>query len=472
MSARLSLSLSLLLALAACGPAPLSSPAGSPAPGSSPTPIPSALPSPTPSATPTPQPTPTATPTPQPTPSATPTPQPTPTATPTPVPTASSTPIATLRVRVFDDLGEIRPNATVQISSQDPNLALEETLREEAGSFRRETLPANRVFRVTATEGGMTSRSQTISLTPGEDRLLEFKDDFAISDKPEVVAIEPGYGRVWDPYATIRITFSESMDQDSVENSIAIQAASDNSYFKAGNLAVPYAESFISNPDTIVFDIGQFIPHWENSNRVLVLEPRISLPATTRNDFRLVFNHQPSPGQGGAIRDRGGVAARTPQPKQTVIDEQDREVTVQDGPVHIQGEHEPYIPFSVGSGFKATLGVAAVSGNASNPGGDYLRIYFNEPLFLSLPSGLNLPPDNTETGALSPNSYQITCDGTPLLMPPSAQVAYLGSDAVELRVVPSESLFEVGASCRVNISGIITPTGERIEPISRSFRPL
>lgn len=404
-------------------------------------------------------------------PSATPTPEPTPLPSATPQVSPTPVPAASLRVRVFDEGGNLRSSAIVRITSLDPELVLDERLSEEAGFFQRSGLPAYRSLRITASEGGMTTRSQIVSLAPGEDRLLEFKDTWALSNQPEVIAIEPGYSRVWDPYATIRITFSEPMDKTSVEDSIAIQAASAGSYFLAGNMPVPYSPSLISNPETVVFDVGQFIPRWQNGDQILELQPRIALPATTGSDFRLVFNHQPSPGQGGGIRDRSGVAARVPQPRQTAFDAEGRPVTVQDGPVYIQGEHEPYIPFSVGTGFKATLGVASVSANASNPGGDSLRVYFKEPLFLTLPSGLNLPPDEV-AGALNPASYQLSCNGVPVVMPPSAHVQYLSDTAIELKVIPSESLFSAEDSCRVTVSGIVTPTGERISATTHSFRPL
>ena len=153
-------------------------------------------------------------------------------------------------MRVFDDKGEIRTGTSVQVSSTNPDFSFNETLSAEAGTFRQ-SLPPNRIFKVTASEGGMTTRSQNISLSPGENKLLEFRDKNAISDKPEIIAIEPGYSKAWDPYASIRITFSESMDQDAVENALAIQSTDSDATFLAGNLPVPYSESFMSSPETV-----------------------------------------------------------------------------------------------------------------------------------------------------------------------------------------------------------------------------
>jgi hypothetical protein len=445
------LSLSLFL-FVACGP----SPTVSPTPSATPSPVPSATPQP--SLTPpssSAQPTPVPSPTPSAVASATPTPLPTLTPLPSPSLTPTPTQAATLRVKVYDDTGALRTAAQVRVRSNSPDVVYDKVMPLVSSEFKLEDIPLGVILEVSATDSGFTTRTTYVSLNAGNNRLLEFKGArLELSNRPEVVAISPA-NRPLNPYEPLRITFSEGMNEDSVVNSFAIQAEDQSSAFLAGG-AVPYSSSFFANPDTVVYDSGQFNITWDDA-RTAVFTPKISWPATTGRNFRIVFNYQVTPGVGGVIRDRSGTEARTPLIEQLNEDEDGNEIRTSDGPVFLKNINEPYIPITIEGGFRSSGSIRNVTLNALS---NSLRARFTEPLYITLPNGQNLPADEGSSGALNINAYRLTCNGIQVAMPPSALVSYLGDDEVELRALSTEPLFSSGDQCVISIDGIRGVTGQ------------
>lgn len=441
------LSVSLFL-LVACGPAPTTSPQ----PSTTPSVYPSAQPTPSPILSPSP--TPTASNTPMPTPVPTPSVLPTLSPEPTPTPSAVTQP-ATLRVKVYDDEGRLRTSARVNVRSNSPDLVYDEVMPLVSSEFKLENLPLGNILEISATEAGFTTRKTYISLNAGNNRLLEFKGArLELSNRPEVVAISPT-GRPLNPYEPLKIMFSEGMNEESFKNSFAIQAEDQGGSFLVGG-PLPYSPSFFGNPDTVVYDSGQFNINWDDS-RTVVLTPKISWPATTTRNFRIIFNYQPVPGLGGALRDRSGVEARVPMTEQTNEDEDGKEIKVSDGPVFLKNINEPYLSITIDGSFRSSGNVRNIVLNALN---NSMRVRFTEPLYITLPSGQNLPADDGGSGALSLNAYSLSCNAVPVVLPPSTQITYLDDDEVELKALPSEPLFHSGDQCTVSIDGVRGITGQ------------
>lgn len=454
-----------LFLLGACGPAPITS--SSPQPTASPT----AQPSVRPTVQPTPMPSLTPTPVPSinPTPTPTATPVPLPTLTPAPTPTPAPT-TATLQAQVYDDEGRLRTNATVRVISNSPTIAYEKTMTLVSGRFELTDVPVNVSLEVQASDAGFTTRKQFVSLNPGQTRNLQFKGAlFELSNSPEVIAVQPS-GRPILATEPLKITFSENMDRRSVEEAFAIQAEDQNTAFLVDGTPIIYTESYFGDPTNVVFEAGQFNLTWDDG-RTFVITPKISWPATTRSNFRVIFTYQPSPGVGGVIRDAGGTAARTPLDIQVNEDEDGNRIETSDGPFFLNNRNEPFLPITLDSNFSSAAGtVRSVSLNGNNPSGDSIRVRFSQPLALQLPNGSNLPADEN-AGALNASNYRLDC-GSGVVDMSIAQARYVASDEVEVRVSPTDELFSSGDSCSVNISGVTGVTGQNFRSYNATIRVL
>jgi hypothetical protein len=447
-----------LLLLGACGPAPVSPPQPSVSPTASqpsvaPTIQPTVLPIPTPSATPLPNPS--ATPTPI-------TPIPLPTLTPAPTPTPALT-TASLQVQVYDDDGRLRTNGNVRVISNSPTVAYEKAMPLVSGRFELTDVPVNVPLEVVASDAGFTTRRQFVSLNPGQTRNLLFKGALLeLSNRPEVIAVQPS-GRPIRATEPLKITFSENMDRRSVEEAFAIQSEDSSTTFLVDGSSVPYTQSYFGDRNNIVFDAGQFNLTWDDG-RTFVITPKISWPATTRSNFRVIFTYQVTSGLGGVIRDSGGTAARTPLDIQSNEDEDGNHIEVSDGPFFLNNRNEPFLPITLDTDFSAAAGT--VSSASLNGLVNTLRVRFSQPLFLQLPNGANLPNDDN-AGVLNVTNYRIDCGNGPLDMS-TATIQYADSDSVLLNL--GTNSLNPGDNCNIAVSGVRGVTGQPFRTYSTMQR--
>ncbi|MEZ0373186.1 MAG: Ig-like domain-containing protein [Candidatus Sericytochromatia bacterium] len=306
-----------LTLLAACVPAP-TTPVESPSAQESPTPEPSPSASPRPSARPTSRP------------SATPSASPslTPTSPPTPRPELPQGSPSDLEGKLFDFSGTLLKEVRVEVRSLDSSWSYSKNILSEDGSFRFEQAPAGVQLKITASKPGFASRSRVVVLKAYADGPAVNRFDFgtdgspastgsllsALTDTPEVIRVSPtqGAGEVAVTTA-IKLTFSEPMDRQSVEESFAIRS------FAPIRLTVDKGAGFetfkgksaldsLSNDR--VWEHEAFAISWneDGTEATFSFKPGFALPSDTDADhlpvYQLIFNSS----HGRTIRDAGGAA--------------------------------------------------------------------------------------------------------------------------------------------------------------------
>lgn len=477
---------SLILMLAGCQPAavtpqPTPSPSMSPTPN--PTPVPTASPTPAPTATPTPAPTPT----PTPAPTATPTPEPTATPTPEPTPTPTATPVTkgTIRVQAFNENGDIVTAAQVSVKSLTDGVTFTATARKQDSFYFLENLPLNATLEVTVTGPGYTTRSRQVSLTAADNSLqMEFKGDFAISNRPEVVSVVPS-GGLTGHFQTLEITFSEEMNKESVEHSLGIQLDSPNpSNFKVGTVAPAPLSVLGSSSDTLL-DIRNFNVVWE-ADRVLKLTPRNGWPVLDNNRVRLILGYRRSGDNlGGGIKDVDGTAARPTEISTSTVttDGNTNTVTRENGPFRNGNVYRAYWPLSINTS-PSPLEITGMSANNGDPttGNDILTVFFSDNLYYSLPNGDQViggangsataaPAGSAKVSADAvPPNYRLVCNGTPVSWPAGSTATFFEVDKVRLTAPVGQNVFNSGDNCELSVSGILDPAGQLIRASNVSIR--
>lgn len=453
-----------LLALSACQPAQQPTNPQSPAPVPS-----SALPSVSPaSPTPTPVSTPTASASPL-VPTPTSTPIPVPTITPTPVPTATPAPTTgSLLVQVFNEDNRIVVHSSVTIRSLDPTKPYDKSIDlQDSGQILLDDVPARVTLEVSATAPAYTVQKRQIVLDPGQSFKLVFEDDLAISNKPEIIAVEPGNPAKVGVFDPIVLVFNESMDQDSVENSIALQLDDqDDSNFDVGTV-MPAYESIIARPDNTVYDQGQLEFDWEN-NRRLVIRPQYGWPVGSADDFRLVLTYIDKSGNGGTILDTSGNEARDAN------DSGDK-----DGPFRVGNRYEPYLRVQVLQDDLPNTRLDDVFADNENDR-DRITLRFDRDLRFNIATGEAVVggASGSAASALAAvdgvsaqeavENYRLTCNGDEIAWPSGSAAVFSGSDEVVINI--PENIFDPGDSCTIEIQSGLDIFGQRIQGEEDDFK--
>lgn len=461
----------------ACNPNNTATPNGpedSPSPAVSTSPSPDTEPSasPEPSATPTPTPTATPEPTPTPTPTATATPE----ASPTPEPTATPATSGTIRVKVFDDNTSVVNVAQVSatgIAESD----FSATATQLEGNYVLEEIPFGETVEIKVTAPGYTTRTRLVSLSTFEPNLnLEFKDDYAISSRPEVLSIEP-QASITSAYQTLTIRFSEFMDKSSVENSLGFQIDSDNDAEFLTGTPAPTAVSIRGTEDDTVFDIRQFNAEWDGDD-VLKLTPKWGWPRTSNTRYRLILTYRRSGSSlGGGIKDQDNVSARNVILSYSTDGDGNRKV-VEDGPFRTGNIYKSSWPLTI-SYDPEPIEVTAVSA-INNGDNDSVTLSFSSLLSFNLPNGdiviggadgrtTASPAGNANvTAQEAASNYRLTCDDETREWPTGSVAILFSSDQVRIQT-NGTNIFDSGEQCTINFSGIQDPQGATIPDPDLSF---
>ncbi len=352
---RFSMALSSLCAIAlvnACAPntaAPTGQESPGPSPAISATPAPTA--SPTAAPTPEPTPAPTATPTAAPTPEPTPTPVPTATPTPEPTPEPTPTPITTgeIQIQVFDENTSPVTIAQVSATSLNSEVPFSANATRQGSLYTLKDVPPNQTIEVKVTAPGYSTRTRLVSVSAFEPVVkLDFKDDYAISSRPEVLSVEPE-GSITSEFQTLTIRFSEFMNRDSVERSFGLQLdpGTSNTRFLTGTPA-PVARSLRGNENDTVFDIRQFRVEWDGDD-VMKLTPKWGWPRTDASQYRLILTYRKSGDSlGGGIKDQDNVSARDVILSSSSSNgSNNQSQTVEDGPFRSGNRYRASLPLRI-----------------------------------------------------------------------------------------------------------------------------
>ena len=224
-----------------------------------------------------------------------------------------------------------------------------------------------------------------------------------------------------------------------------------------------YTESYFGDPGNVVFDAGQFNLTWDDG-RTFVITPKISWPATTRSNFRVIFTYQVTSGMGGVIRDSGGTAARTPLDIQSNEDEDGNRIEVSDGPFFLNNRNEPFLPITLDTDFSVAAG--SVRSVSLDRLANTMRVRFSQPLYLQLPNNQNLPND-VSAGALNPTNYRLDCGSGQLDMS-TATVQYADADSVLVSL--GTNALNAGDNCTIGISGVRGITGQNFRTYGSTVR--
>lgn len=473
-------SLNLSLGLAACAPAgQVGTPLPSGSPSASPvTPAPGATAAPGPAPTSAPSASPSASPTPQPTPEPTPQPTPTPTPEPTPEPTPASYATADLRIKVFNEDNSELSIAQVDISSNDSSRPFTARASLQNGFYIAE-VPTGLTLKIDVTAPGHTTRSRLTAVSPTLNQLnLEFKNTFAISNRPEVIGSTPGYSGVIGADGVIELRFSENMDRESVERSFALQSDSPNETRFLVGTPIPRALTVRPNPSEVIYDIRHFTVEWD-TDRVARFRARHRLPIASESRFRVSLSYNDGTGSNktGGIKDVDGNSARTAN-LSTLFDEDGVGTNQEDGPFLVGNSYRAFLPFTVSDNL-SPLRVTGIGSEVLPRDNFFLE--FSGDLFFNIVSGAtviggangqsgNAPGNSsTVTAQQAARNYQLECNGTPVPLPDTAVAVFTLPNRVRISVPEDVNLFDTGDTCRVSFSNILDPAAKLIPNPSLTF---
>ena len=425
------------------------------------------------SATPTPEPSPT----PEPISSPTPTPSPAPTATPTPEPTPTPATTGEIRVNVFDDNTSAVTVAQVTATTVATDANYNGTAEQQGGTYILKEVPFNQTLEIKVTAPGYTTRTRLVSLSSFEPELtMDFKDNYAISSRPEVLSVEP-QASITEAFQTLTIRFSEFVDKASVENSLGLQLNLDTSTQFLTGTPAPSAQSISGNENDTVFDIRQFNAVWDGDD-VLQLTPKWGWPRTNGSRYRLILTYRRSgSSQGGGFKDQDNVSARDVM-LSTTTDTDGNKVVLEDGPFRTGNLYKSSWPLSI-SYNPAPLEVTTVA--ADNDGNnDSVTLTFSGNLSFTLPNGSvviggadggssSAPAGHAFVTAQSAAAnYRLTCNGSYRAWPAGSVATLFSSDQVRIQT-NGTNIFDSGEQCTINFSGIQGPRGAAIPDPDASF---
>lgn len=337
------------------------------------------------------------------------------------------------------------------------------------GSAEIQDLPANVNLEVIVTGPGYNQQRRLLLLAAGQHETMEFDDNLALSDRPEVTSVEPGFPASVEVFEPIILNFSENMDHESVEHSLAIQLdEDDDARFDVGAL-IPGAPSLAPRQENVVYDSGDLDLEWD-TNRRLIVTPHHGWPVATSRNFRLVLNYRNADDEAGEILDDDGIEGRRPS---TGDDE--------DGPFRVGNQYRPYLPFQViKDGYPSTkLRSASADDNSS---GDRLIVRFNREVRFKTANGAEVTggaggnagaavgDSEGTTGAEAAQNYHLSCNGDEVELPDSAVAVFTRDDEVTLKVDEDDNLFEAGDDCELSLSSsVLDVFGKRIDLSDEDF---
>ena len=201
---------------------------------------------------------------------------------------------ANLRLYVYDDAANLIDGATITAT---PLAAGEKFLDGSTtanvlsviGMAFVQGVPAGVQVKLTATKAGFTPREITTSFSGSGDVYFGLGAQplpvgaaggavYALSDKPEVIAIEPAYNSIGiAPTASFKLTFSENMNTSSVEDGFLIETNTDQTGGSPAAFSVGAAYG-LSGAD--VYDKSSYDISWNGQNEV-TFTPKSGYPLLT-----------------------------------------------------------------------------------------------------------------------------------------------------------------------------------------------
>ena len=283
----------------------------------------------------------------------------------------------TVRIYVMDDNSNYIDGATVIAellvtgAGTFANGTLTDTVTASNGNAVFNGVPAGVQIQYTVSKTGYTTRTLVYSAVTGTNDIAYGNSgiynayggaNYALSDSPEVTAIEPGYNTTGvSPTASFKLTFSEDVDQTSVEDGFLIETNTDQTTpFTVG--------ATFGNKGTDVYDRNSHDIYWNGYNEV-TFSPKSGYPLPTDKDsnkvpqYRVTWKNTSSP-----FRDRAGTYAKAISNPGT---------SYETGPFRVTSTWKGSVPFTVCTDTTASK-VDSITVSSSNT----IKIRFNEPMAL------------------------------------------------------------------------------------------
>lgn len=446
------------------------------------TPLPSTQPSMTPEPTPTvsPAPTPTATPEPS-----THTPEPTPTPTlpppePTPEPTPSLPTLSSVTVRVRDEDDRQVNAVQISIRSLNPNTPYTKTyILEQNDNHNFDDLPLGILLEFSVTAPGYNQQVYSLVTTSSPQELIFSGDTTGISSRPEVIQVEPGFPAQLNVFDPITLHFSESINHQSLQDSIALQLQSDTqSAFSVGTL-IPRPLSLLGRASDSIYDSNHFRFDW-HTDRKVTITPLYGWPVARNNSFRITLNYLDGGSASGGIKDRSGLVARAPV-EGSQSDEDGKTQRFEDGPFRIGNTYRAYLPITLRHNDIPRTEISRVI--ASNGNNDEILLRFNQSLSFNLTTGdpvvggadgvAGSAPAGGSAGVTAQDAaqnYNLICNDNPVSWPAGTAAIFVNPDEIRLIAPTGENFFDPGDACTISNHSFRDIFGRTVPTDTRNFR--
>lgn len=239
--------------------------------------------------------------------------------------------------KIFDDHGSPLHDVKVLAKSLNASVSFSAETMTTGNTYAFNNVPTGIRVEILATKPGLTPRRRIEIIKEnhckgrdGDFNLYDFGTDGspggtgslanALSDKPEVIAVIPNHQAVGvDPKTSFRITFSEPMDKQTVEDTFTVRA------FNSRKLTVDAASitntfkgdgQIATLTNDLIWDRNAFQIAWTGDNRqvTFAFAPDNALPtdktvsASQRLGYQVVFNH---PTRGHTLKDLTGTVRDT-----------------------------------------------------------------------------------------------------------------------------------------------------------------
>lgn len=318
----------------------------------------------------------------------------------------------TVRGAIWDDRSQALEGATVAVlNSAREVMGKAKTgaggIYSLTGEFKLDSLI------VQVTYPGYTSRERVITPTGG-DLKVDFKEEYAPSNRPEIVSVEPV--SLASPLSSIMVRFSESMEEKATEAAFAL--AADAAHVLSVGFALPAG---LSSPDkdNAVYTSSQFERAWSDGGTVLTLTPKASSPIPTdasssrRLSYRVSFSYAGGGAKG--IMDLNGNVGRTAV------------MSPKDGPFRVGNGFQPYAVVSVpGDAESPKIEDMALIPKEGGGVGDQIKLTYSKPMRLLAQLGIivggadgvatRAPAGSTNVSAAdAAKNYEISVEGGPWL---------------------------------------------------------
>lgn len=297
----------------------------------------------------------------------------------------SSDESTTFNGKVFDDTGAPMDNVEVRARSLSAFFPYEVKTTTIGGTYLFNNAPAGIQIEITASKDGFTTRQRVEVLKSNkkgdpEANTYNFGSETpalnpnslstALSNKPEVISISPARDSSEIKTSTnFVLTFSESMDKQSVEDSFAIRAFTNNvlSVDKgSGENTLTGSQTIQSITGDLIWDKNAFDIQWRTNDTevTFTFKDDKRLPADRESDnlpdYQILFNSN----QGRLIKDKQGDSRNSNHFKLT------------------KGNFEESVRFSIDKdeGKPQITTITAETDENNGTKGDSLEIVFSEPM--------------------------------------------------------------------------------------------